>query len=72
MTSVLVTSAPTAPDWPVRGMVSALQRRMIADAVGRLAVRDLPDDLAAIEVDRGDAAVRRLQERQALRRARWR
>ena len=46
----------------------SFQRRMIADAVGRLAVRDLPDDLAAIEIDRGDAAVRRLQERQPLRR----
>jgi len=44
------------------------QRRMIADAVGRFSVRHLPDELAAIEIDRRDASVRRLQQRQTLRR----
>ena len=39
----------------------ALERRMIADVVRRLAVRDLPDDLALVQIDRGDAAVGRLQ-----------
>ena len=39
---------------------------MIADAVGRFAMRDLPDDLAFVQIDRRDAAVRRLDERQPL------
>jgi hypothetical protein len=30
---------------------------MIADVVGRVAVRDLPGDVATIEVDRRDRAV---------------
>src|SRR5262245_6765205 len=37
---------------------------MALDVVGSLAVRDLPKDLAALHVDRADATVRRLQERQ--------
>ena len=39
---------------------------LIADRVRRLAVRDLPDDLALIEIDRGDGSVRRLDQRQTL------
>ena len=42
------------PRWPVRGNVDALERRMILDGVRRLAVRDLPADLALVEIDRGD------------------
>ncbi len=42
------------------------QRRVVADVVRRVAVRDLPQDLAAIEADRRDAAVGRLDDRQAL------
>ena len=38
---------------------------MIADVVRRVAVRDLPEDFALIQADRGDAAVRRLRDRQA-------
>ena len=30
---------------------------MIADVVRRLAVRDLPQEVALVQVDRGDAAV---------------
>ena len=39
---------------------------MIADVVGRLAVRHLPDHLASIEVDRRQQSVRRLHERQPI------
>ena len=46
--------------------VQALQRRMVAHVVRRVAVRHLPDDLAAIEIDRGDRSVRRLEDRQAV------
>ena len=42
---------------------------MIADVIRRVAVRHLPDDLAAIEIDRGDRAVGRLEDRHARRRA---
>ena len=41
---------------------------MILDVVGRLAVRDLPDEVALVHVERRDAAVRRLDERQPLHR----
>ena len=51
---------------PVRGIVEALERRMILDVVRRLAVRDLPDELALVQIERRDAAVRRLDERQTL------
>ena len=44
----------------------ALERRIVLDVVRRLAVRHLPGDLAFIEIDRGDAAVRRLDDRQTL------
>ena len=37
---------------------------MVADVVRRLAMRDLPEDLAAAHVDRADRAVRRLEQRQ--------
>ena len=39
---------------------------MIPDVVRRLAVRDLPHDLALVQIDRRDAAIRRLDQRQAL------
>src|ERR1700730_4114868 len=39
---------------------------MIADAVGGLAVRDLPGDLALVQIDRRDAPVGRLDDRQPL------
>ena len=44
-------------------MFEALERGMFLDVVGRLAVRDLPADLALVEIDRADPAVRRLAER---------
>src|SRR5206468_812804 len=44
----------------------SFERRVIADVVGRVAVRDLPEDLAAIEVHGGDRAVRRLQDGDAV------
>src|SRR5262245_41097959 len=43
-----------------------LQRRMIPNVVRRVAVRDLPEDLALVEADRTDAAVRRLDDWQPL------
>ena len=43
-----------------------LQRRVIADRVRRVAVRHLPHQLAVVEIDRGEHAVRRLDERQTL------
>ena len=46
--------------------VDALERRMVLDRVGRLAVRDLPDDLALVQIDRGDASPWRFDERQSL------
>src|SRR5262245_27954801 len=39
------------------------ERRMVANVVGRVAVRHLPDNVAAIEIDRGDRAVWRLENR---------
>ena len=45
---------------------------MVPDEIRRLAVRDLPQKLAACHVDRGDASVRRLEVRQALWRGRGR
>ena len=42
---------------------------MVLDVVRRFAVRDLPEDLALVEIDRGDLPVRRLAERQALGRS---
>ena len=70
MTSVFVTSVPTLPGRPVRGMFSPFSAGMILDGVRRLAVRHLPEDVAGVEIDRADAAVRRLDERQPLNRQR--
>ena len=39
---------------------------MVADVVGRVAVRRLPHDFAAIEIDRREQTVGRLDDRQAL------
>ena len=47
-------------------MVSPLSAGVIADVVRRLAVRDLPGEIAFVEIDRRDAAVRRLEQRKAL------
>ena len=41
---------------------------MIPDVVRRVAVRDLPEDLALVQADGADAAVGRLHDRQALNR----
>ena len=54
--------------WPVRGMFSPLSAGLVPDLIRRFAVRDLPGDVALVEIDRGDAAVRRLDQRQALHR----
>src|SRR4030095_4787748 len=43
-----------------------LERGMIADIVRRVAVRSLPEQFAAIEIDGGNQAVRRFHERQPL------
>src|SRR6266851_1954750 len=53
------------------GNVEALERRVVPDVVGRIAVRNLPDDLALVQIDRADAPVRRLHDRQALARESW-
>src|SRR5206468_6966829 len=46
--------------------VHVFEQRMVADHVRRVSVRDLPHEVAAIEVDRVEHAVRRLEERQTL------
>ena len=67
MSSVFVTSVPDCcPAGPHRWQVQALERRVIADVVRRGAERHLPAEVAVVHVDRGDAAVGRLDERQAL------
>ena len=66
MTSVFVTSEPDAAALAGLRNVHALQRGMIAHVVRRVAVRHLPHQLAAIEIDRGEHAVRRLHDRQPL------
>src|SRR5439155_21666136 len=42
--------------------VHCFERGVIADVVRRFAVRDLPDNLALVEIDRSNAAVRRFCE----------
>ena len=44
----------------------ALQRRMILDVVGRIAMRDLPDEITFVQIDGCDPAIRRLHKRQSL------
>src|ERR1043166_5895295 len=44
----------------------AFQRRMILDVVGRFAMSNLPDERPLVHIERGDAAVRRFDERQSL------
>src|SRR2546422_5240356 len=44
----------------------AFERRVILDVVRRLAVRDLPRHRPLVHVERGDASVRRLDERKSL------
>src|SRR6185436_10981004 len=46
--------------------VQALERGIVLDRIGRVAVRDLPYQFTLVEIDRADAAVRRLDQRQAL------
>src|SRR5215510_31283 len=46
--------------------LDAFEGRVIPDVVGRVAVRDLPDDLAFIQAEGSYAAVRWLRERQTL------
>src|SRR5688572_20591557 len=50
----------------------ALERRMIADVVRRFAVCDLPEQLALVQIDGADTAVRRLDQREPLDRRRER
>ena len=40
---------------------------MVLDPVRRVAVRNRPERVAGVQIDRGDAAIRRLEERQPLR-----
>ena len=49
--------------------VDALERRVVADVVRSVAVGDLPDVVARVEVDRGDRAVGGLGDGQASRAA---
>ena len=42
------------------------QRVVIAHGVRRLAVRDAPEDLALVEIDRADPRVRRFEQRESL------
>ncbi len=39
---------------------------MVADRIGRFAMGDLPGDVALGQVDGGDAAIGRLEQRQSL------
>ena len=48
----------------------SLQKRMIADVVRRLTVRNLPEQRALLQIDRRDSTVRRLDQRQPLHRRR--
>ena len=66
-TSVLVTTRPTLPRLSGLRDRHPLQRRMVAHRVRRVAVRHLPHQLALVEIDRRQHAVRRLHERQTLR-----
>ena len=67
MSSVLVTSVPDVVARPAeRRKVQTLERRMIADVVRRRAERHLPAEFALVEIDGGDPAVGRLDQRQAL------
>ena len=66
ITRVFVTSVPIMPGRPVRGIVQAFERGIVADVVRCFAVRDLPEDLALVQIDGGDASVGRLAERQAV------
>ena len=66
ITRVLVTSKPDAARLAGVGNVHALQSGMIANRIGRLAIRHLPLDVAAIEIDRRDYRVRRLHDRKPL------
>ena len=66
MTSVLVTSGPIEPGLPGARNGQPFERRVVADVVRRFAVRDLPEDLALVQIDRADARVRRLEQRQSL------
>src|SRR5688500_7210627 len=59
-----------APWTPRTRNVHAFERRVITNVVGRLAMRNLPHDLAPVEVDGGNARVRRLDDRQPLHRHR--
>ena len=48
---------PPAPAGrPVRGIVQPFERRIVLDRVGRVAVRDLPHQLALVQIDRADAS----------------
>ena len=38
---------------------------MVPDVVGRFTMRDLPQDLAPVEIDGADLSVRRLHDRQS-------
>ena len=57
-------AAPVRP--PGHPQLDALQRGVVPYVLGRVAVGDLPRDLAGIQVDRGDPAPWRLEEREAL------
>src|SRR5580658_9387791 len=51
--------------------VQALERRVIANIVRTLSVRDLPEDLTFVQIDRVDASIGWLHQRQALHGEAW-
>ena len=63
--SVFVTMMPRRPPRPVLRNRHALQPSVILDVVRRVADRLHPHVIARVHVDRRDAAVRRLDQRQA-------
>src|SRR5262245_20805255 len=46
--------------------VQTFQGGVIPHRIGRIAMRDLPQDFTPVKADRADAAVRRLHDRKAL------
>src|SRR5947207_9567731 len=58
------SSRAAGPAGPRNG--DTLKRRVIADVIRRLAVSNLPYDLALVEIDRRDASPWRFHQRQPL------
>ena len=61
-----LSSVPMRARLPGSRNGQPFERRVIPDVVRRFAVGDLPHELALVQIDRGDPAVRRLHQRQPL------